>query len=147
MAFTPGWKSAATNLYGPEPITSVIACDTGTEAMRLGMMKGTGEAGLARASISMPNGCFRWNTTVLASGLSRLRVTAIRRRPSTSRSAQRLSDATTSSPVTGEPSWNLRLGRSVSVTVRRSGLSCQLCTISGWDLPWASKANSVSNTM
>ena len=61
-----------------------------------------------------------------------------------SRLAQRLSEATTSSLVTGLPSWNSRPLRSLKVQVLRSVELVYVSTIWGLMLPCASSENSVS---
>ncbi|CKS91924.1 Uncharacterised protein [Mycobacterium tuberculosis] len=64
-----------------------------------------------------------------------------------SRLAQRLMEATTSSLVTGLPSWNSRPSRSVKVQVLLSGDTFHLSTICGLMWPSRSVAKSVSYTM
>ena len=92
-----------------------MASVAGVWAMRLGMMKGTGEPGLPRVSSTSPNGCLSTMRKRSADGLSIVWVAAASRLPMGSRCSQRASEATTSSPVTGVPSWNFRPGRSVKV--------------------------------
>ncbi len=61
-----------------------------------------------------------------------------------SRAPQRLSEAMTSSEVTGAPSWNLSPSRSVKVQVFLSSEVSQLSTICGCGFMFSSIANSVS---
>jgi hypothetical protein len=64
--------------------------------------------------------------------------------PSGSRLDQRTSDAVTSSPVTGLPSWNSSPFLSRNVHRRLSGLTLHSSTICGWILAFSSVPNSVS---
>ena len=65
--------------------------------------------------------------------------------PIASRLPQRWSDAITSSPVTGFPSWNSRPARSVKRPQPFwSGLTVHLSTICGWMRLFSSVPNSVS---
>ena len=73
-------------------------------ATRLGMMKGTLDEGLPSASVTRPKGSLSWMTKVFASGVSYLSTALASWPPKVSRLAQRLSEATTSSLVTGLPS-------------------------------------------
>ena len=72
--------------------------------MRAGMMKGTLLDALPKASSTMAQGSFRIKRKVLASGVSILSMKLNKMPPMASRLAQRLSDAATSSLVTGLPS-------------------------------------------
>jgi hypothetical protein len=58
--------------------------------------------------------------------------------------AQRRSEATTSSLVTGAPSWKRRLSRREKFQVRPSGLVLWLATICGCGRIFESSAKSVS---
>jgi hypothetical protein len=92
---------------------SEICLSGGVSATRLGMMKGTLEEGLPSASSTKPAGSFsvmRKPSLPVASILSTKVSSAP---PIESRLPQRSSEATTSSPVTGAPSWNCRPVRSV----------------------------------
>ncbi len=64
--------------------------------------------------------------------------------PIASRLPQRAIEATTSSPVTGLPSWNSSPSRSVKVHSRLSGLTVHLSTICGWMRLFSSVPKSVS---
>ena len=72
--------------------------------MRAGMMKGTLDDGLPSASSITPNGALSLMVKVLALGVSHVSTALTITPPKLSRLAQRLSDATTSSLVTGLPS-------------------------------------------
>ena len=72
--------------------------------MRAGMMNGTLLDALPKASNTMAQGSFMRKRKVLASGVSILSMKPNKIPPMASRLAQRLSDAATSSLVTGLPS-------------------------------------------
>jgi hypothetical protein len=74
-----------------------------------------------------------------------MRWTKVKRRlPIASRLPQRCSEAITSSPVTGLPSWNSRPLRSLKVHSRLSALTVHDSTICGLILAFSSVPNRVS---
>jgi hypothetical protein len=129
---------------GPEPTYSLICSVGEVSAMRLGMMNGTFDDGLPRASNIKPVGEFSVAVKVLASTAFHSLTKLFSFCPIESRAAQRLIDATTSSAVTGLSSWNSKPSRSVKLQTRLSGLTLYLSTICGLISPLASIANSVS---
>ena len=103
-ATEPGLNSSALKMNGPEPICSLICSVPGVAAMRAGMMKGTFEEALPKASSTIAQGSLSTMRNVFASGVSSLSTNANNTPPMVSRLAQRLSEAATSSLVTGLPS-------------------------------------------
>jgi len=99
---------------------------------------------LLSACNTTPVGCVSTSWKVLASTALASASLAQRIWPTESRTAQRLSDASTSSVVTGWPSWNSSPSRRVKVQVRMSGVTFQVSTICGLILRSPSSANSVS---
>ena len=67
--------------------------------------------------------------------------------PTASLAAQRLSEATQSSAVTGAPSCHFRPSRRVNEYFIASLLTVYLSTICGWSFRLPSSANSVSKIM
>ena len=130
-------------MKGPEPTNSLIWSPAEVSATRLGMMKGLPE-GLASACSTTPVGALSTSWKVLASIALASASLAHRIWPRPSRTAQRFSDASTSSVVTGWPSWNSRPSRSVKVQVSLSGETVQVSTICGLIWRFPSSANSVS---
>ena len=92
----------------------------------------------------MPVGSFSTSWKVLGSSAFRSATLVHRIWPSESRTAQRFSEATTSSLVTGCPSWNSSPSRRVKVQVSLSSDIVQLSTICGLICSLSSSANSVS---
>ena len=79
-----------------------------------------------------------------SAGVSMRSTNVKRATPIESRLPQRASEATTSSLVTGLPSWNSRPLRSLNVQSRLSGLTLHSSTICGWIFAFSSVPNSVS---
>jgi len=71
-----------TNLYGPEPITSLICSLASVEARRAGMMNGTLLDGLPRASSTAPKGSLSSSVNVFLSDAASLPVAAVSSLPS-----------------------------------------------------------------
>ena len=84
---------------------------------------------------------------VLASGALKSLTTLISFWPMESRAAQRLIEATQSSPVTGLPLCHSRPSRRVKVQVSLSADTSYLSTIWGFTSNFSSIAKSVSQTM
>ena len=83
---------------------SLICSVPGVAAIRAGMMNGTFDDALPKASNTMAQGSLSTILNVLASGVSNFSTKLNNTPPMVSRDAQRLSDTTTSSLVTGLPS-------------------------------------------
>ena len=96
-------------------MVSLICTLPGVWATRLGMMNGTSEEGLPSDSSTRPYGSLSVKVKVLASTAFSSLVKDISFCPIASFGAQRLSDATQSSAVTGWPSWNKSPSRKVKV--------------------------------
>jgi hypothetical protein len=79
----------------------------------------------------MPQGSFRKMRKLFGSGESMRSTKVMSFWPMASRLPQRASEATTSSPVTGLPSWNSRPSRSVKLHCFLSALTDHLSTICG----------------
>ena len=107
------------------------------------MMKALPE-GLPSAVSMMPVGALSWIWKVLGSIAFTSATLANSIWPSGSRTAQRLSEGTTSSDVTGVPSWNSSPSRRVKVQVSLSSEVVHLSTICGLISRLPSVANSVS---
>src|SRR5207245_6607262 len=90
----PGCHSPFTNLYGPEPITSLTCSLASVDASRAGMMNGTLLDGLPSASSTGPNGSFRSSVNVFLSDAASLPVAASSSLPSESFCPQRCRDTT-----------------------------------------------------
>ncbi len=112
-------------------------------ATRAGMMKGGTADCLEMTVSSGGNGLVRVQTTVPSSGASRVSVISKMSCPPESRSPHRSSDATTSAPVTGAPSWNVRPSRRVKVYTVPSSETAQ-SAIWGWGSKFSSTAVSTS---
>ena len=69
-AKAPGLNSSALKIKGPEPMCSLICSAPGVAAMRAGIINGTLDEALPKASITMPLGSLRIIRKVLASGVS-----------------------------------------------------------------------------
>ena len=131
-------------MNGPEPVYSSICLLGSVAATRLGIMNGTFEDGLPRASTTRPNGCESTMAKVLASIALISFVTPSRTWPKPSRAPQRLIEAMQSSEVTGVPSLHSSPSRSVMVQVSLSSETVYFSAICGWILRSASLANSTS---
>ena len=143
-ALSPGLNSSLLKIKGPEPVVSSICLNASVCATRRGMMNGTLDDGLPRASSTKPQGSrsrMRNSFAEVASMRSTKFISAI---PIGSRFPQRASEAATSSPVTALPSWNSRPDRSLNIHSRLSGLTVQVSTICGLIWFFSSVPNSVS---
>jgi hypothetical protein len=107
------------------------------------MMKAAPE-GWPSACSMMPVGALSWIWKVLGSSALTSATLVHSSWPSGRRTDQRLSDGTTSSDVTGVPSWNSNPSRKVKVQVSLSGETSHLSTICGLTSRLPSSANSVS---
>ena len=123
---------------------SSICLKASVSATRLGMMKGTFDDGLPSASRTKPQASPRKMRKVSGCGVSMRCTKVISAEPIASRLPQRCSEAITSSPVTGLPSWNSRPLRSLNVHRRLSSLTLQVSTICGLIFAFSSVPNSVS---
>ena len=141
---SPGLNSAGTKRNGPEPTCSLICSVPGVAAMRAGITNGTFDEGLPSASSITPKGVL----SLIANALGPWTCHASTERASTcpklSRVLQRLSEATTSSAVTGAPSWNSRPSRREKVHSRLSFETDHLSTICGRTRPSRSVPKRVS---
>jgi hypothetical protein len=100
-------------MNGPEPIGSVKAWLAGVAAIRSGITNRAEAVGRASASVTSAKGRFSLMVNVLSSTASMLAVAAASARPTTSRCAQRFTEATASAARTGVPSWKASPSRSV----------------------------------
>ena len=97
-------------------MNSEICLPGSVSAMRLGIMKGTLDEGLASANNSRPVGSFSLMTIVLSFGAVISDTKPVKTFwPSESLADQRFSDCTQSAAVTGWPSCHSRPSRSVIV--------------------------------
>ena len=102
-------------MNGPDPtavVSGFIASVSASAFLRIAAMP---EPLQASAISTKGNGVLNTIFTVSAPSASKEASAASMRRPSASRFIQRRIDGTTSAPVTGWPSWNLRPGRSLKV--------------------------------
>ena len=88
-------------MKGPEPVKSEIWMLGSVSATRLGIMNGTLAPGLASVCSTRPYGSFSVMRMDFASGAARFATADMSFWPMLSRAAQRLSEATQSSAVTG----------------------------------------------
>ena len=123
---------------------SSICLNASVSATRLGMMNSTLEDGLPSASRRNPQGSRRKMRKVSAAGASMRSTKVISAVPIASRFPQREIEATTSSPVTGLPSWNSSPFLSLKVHRRLSALAVQSSTICGLTCAFSSVPKRVS---
>jgi hypothetical protein len=102
-------------MNGPEPTWLSIALNGSVSAMRLGIMNGTFDDGLPSESITRPYGSLSAMVKVLSFTAFISATNSIIFWPIASRAAQRLIEATQSSPVTGLPSCHSSPSRRVKV--------------------------------
>ena len=100
--------------------------------------------GVPSTSMTGPKGLDNRSRKVRASTASIPATRGIIACPVVTRFAQRWIDATTSCARTGEPSWNIRPGRSVKVQVRPSGEVTTLSAICNCGFSSASIVTSTS---
>ncbi len=107
------------------------------------MMK-AGSAGLARTWSTGPNLLLKVSSKPRSPVATSDSACAIIAWPSVARFAQRITEATASLAVTGEPSWNFMPGRSVKLHFMPSGLTVHLSIICGFGSSLLSSAKSTS---
>jgi hypothetical protein len=132
-------------MNGPEPITSVSGVVVGILASRSGSTTGGKPDDFAMPSSTRPNGSFSVSVKVAGStAFHSAAEIAVMARPMLSFEVQRCIEATTSAEVTGVPSENLRLGRSVKVQSLPSFDVVYLSTICGFGCPFSSRPKGMS---
>jgi hypothetical protein len=113
--------------------------------MRSGITTGGKPDGLDMPSSTRPKGSLSVSVKVLAStDFHSPPEIAVIARPTLSLDVQRCIDATTSAEVTGVPSENFRLGRSVKVHSLPSFDVLYLSTICGLGWPFSSRPKGMS---
>ena len=131
-------------MNGPEPTWLSICLNGSVAATALGIMNGTLDDCLASESSTRPYGSLSFRVKVLASTGFISATNSISFWPIESRAAQRLSETTQSSAVTGWPSCHSNPSRRVKVHSVLSAETSYLSTICGFTSFFSSVENNVS---